>query len=146
MNCELGTPPSPWRSHHCQASRLGDRQQPLAEYVAERLVIVGRLRAAGRPSIPTILEPVGGSSRRTGLVNNSYSRYLVEMARNPQSRRRSNSNARPFFELVEQMESLLVTIKLDWPDDMRADAQRRLARIARALRYAPETSGRMPDV
>jgi hypothetical protein len=79
-------------------------------------------------------------------VKDSCSSYLVEMARNPQSRRRSNANARPFFELVEQMESLLISIKLDWPDDMRADAQRRLARIARALRYAPETSGRMPDV
>jgi hypothetical protein len=54
----------------------------------------------------------------------------------------STSNARQFFELIEQMETLLATINLDWPDQMRADAKRRLARIARAVRHAPETSER----
>jgi hypothetical protein len=44
------------------------------------------------------------------------------------------------------MGTLLVTIELDWPDEMRADAKRRLARIARALRHAPETSERLLDV
>jgi hypothetical protein len=72
--------------------------------------------------------------------------YLPEMARIPESRRRSTSKARPFFELIEQMETLLTTIELDWPDDMRADAKRRLARIARALRHAPETSERRLDI
>jgi hypothetical protein len=73
-------------------------------------------------------------------------RYLPEMVRIPEFRRRSTSNARPFFELIEQMETLLATIELDWPEDLRADAKRRLARIARALRYAPETSGRLLDI
>ena len=44
------------------------------------------------------------------------------------------------------METLLATIELDWPDDIRADANRRLARIARALRHAPETSERLLDI
>jgi hypothetical protein len=82
----------------------------------------------------------------TGLVRDSCGRYLPEMVKIPESRRRSKSNARPFFELIEQMETLLTTIELDWPDDMRADAKRRLARIGRALRYAPETSERLLDV
>jgi hypothetical protein len=64
------------------------------------------------------------------------------MAKNLQSRRRSASTARAFFELIEQMETLLKTIELDWSEDMRTDAKRRLARIARALRYAPGTSER----
>jgi hypothetical protein len=80
------------------------------------------------------------------LPCDSSGRYLPEMVRNPESRRRSTSNARPFFELIEQMETLLTTIELDWPDDMRADAKRRLARIARALRHAPETNERLLDV
>jgi hypothetical protein len=80
------------------------------------------------------------------LSCDSCGRYLPEMVRIPESRRRSTSNARPFFDLIEQMETLLVTIKLDWPDDPRADAKRRLARIARALRHAPETSERLLDV
>jgi hypothetical protein len=44
------------------------------------------------------------------------------------------------------METLLETIELDWPEDMRTDAKRRLARIARALRYAPETRERLLNV
>jgi hypothetical protein len=68
------------------------------------------------------------------------------MARISESRRRSTSNARPFFELIEQMEPLPAIIKLDWPDDVRVDAKRRLARIARALRHAPETSERRLDI
>ena len=67
------------------------------------------------------------------------------MVKNPQSRRRSASTARAFFELIEQMESLLETIELDWSEDMRDDAKRHLARIARGLRYAPETSERRLD-
>jgi hypothetical protein len=80
------------------------------------------------------------------LLRGSCGPYLPEMVRNPESRRRSPSNARPFFDLIEQMETLLATIKLDWPDDVRADAKRRLARIARAVRHAPETSERLLDV
>jgi hypothetical protein len=80
------------------------------------------------------------------LACDSCGRYLPEMVWIPESRRRSTSNARPFFELIEQMETLLATIDLDWPDEMRADAKRRLARIARALRHAPETSERLLDV
>jgi hypothetical protein len=64
------------------------------------------------------------------------------MVKNPQSRRRSACTTKAFFELIEQMETLLETIELDWSEDMRTDAKRRLARIARALRYAPGTSER----
>ena len=68
------------------------------------------------------------------------------MIRFREALRRSNSNARPFFQLTEQMETVVATIRLDWPDDVRADAQRRLARIVRALRYAPESSGTLTGV
>ena len=44
------------------------------------------------------------------------------------------STAGPFFDLLDQMEALTMTVELDWPEDIRADAQRRLNRIARALR------------
>jgi hypothetical protein len=40
------------------------------------------------------------------------------------------------------MEALIITAELDWPEDIRADAQRRLNRIVRALRHAPETRER----
>jgi hypothetical protein len=40
------------------------------------------------------------------------------------------------------MEALTVTTELDWPESIRADAQRRLNGIARALRHAPETRER----
>jgi hypothetical protein len=98
---------------------------------------------AGARTVPTI-----GSEFRTQkvLACGSCGRYLAEMVKNPQSRRRSASNARPFFELIAQMETLLETIELDWPEDMRTDAKRRLARIARALRYAPETRERLLNV
>jgi hypothetical protein len=41
------------------------------------------------------------------------------------------------------MEALTMTVELDWPDDIRADAQRRLNRLVRALRQAPETRERL---
>jgi hypothetical protein len=41
------------------------------------------------------------------------------------------------------METLAMTADLDWPEDIRADAQRRLNRLARALRHAPETRERL---
>jgi hypothetical protein len=44
------------------------------------------------------------------------------------------------------METLLATIELDWSEYLRTDAKRRLAWIARALRYAPETRERLFDV
>jgi hypothetical protein len=56
--------------------------------------------------------------------------------------RRTPPTAGPFFDLLEQMDALTITVELDWPDDIRADAQRRLNRIARALRHAPETRER----
>ena len=34
------------------------------------------------------------------------------------------------------------SVDLDWPEDIRADAQRRLNRLVRALRHAPETRER----
>jgi hypothetical protein len=64
------------------------------------------------------------------------------MAKNPSPRRRKASTAGPFFDLLDQMEALIITAELDWPEDIRADAQRRLNRIVRALRHAPETRER----
>ena len=55
------------------------------------------------------------------------------------------ADTRPFFDLLDQMESLLATIDLDWPEDERADAYRRLSRLTRALRFARETRERYGD-
>jgi hypothetical protein len=41
--------------------------------------------------------------------------------------------------MLDQMEGLLATVDLDWPEDERADAHRRLSRLTRALRLARET-------
>jgi hypothetical protein len=60
------------------------------------------------------------------------------MARKASSQRRK-ANTRPFFVLLDQIEGLLATIDLDWPEDERADAHRRLSRLTRALRLARET-------
>ena len=57
------------------------------------------------------------------------------MARKASSQRRK-ADTRPFFDLLDQMEGLLATIDLDWPEDERADAHRRLSRLTRALRLA----------
>ena len=62
--------------------------------------------------------------------------------RNPHHGDAATSTAGPFFDLLDQMEALTMTVELDWPDDIRADAQRRLNRLARALRHAPETRER----
>jgi hypothetical protein len=100
-----------------------------------------------RPTIISYGEgPKSAIATADRLACNSRGRYLSEMVWIPESRRRSTSNPRSFFDLIEQMETLLTTIKLDWPDDMRADAKRSLARIARALRHAPETNERLLDV
>jgi hypothetical protein len=63
------------------------------------------------------------------------------MAKKSLPQRRTTSTA-PFFDLLDQMEALTVTGEFDWPDTIRADAQRRLNRLARALRHAPETRER----
>jgi hypothetical protein len=36
-----------------------------------------------------------------------------------------------------------MTVELDWPEDIRAVAQRRLNRLVRALWHAPETRERL---
>ena len=69
-------------------------------------------------------------------------RYDAEMAKKLPPRRRSTSTAGPFFDLLDQMEALTITVELDWPDNIRADAQRRLNQLVRALRHAPETRER----
>jgi hypothetical protein len=75
------------------------------------------------------------------------SRFRIRLIHvRPQDRLSPNDRAggaRTPFELIEQMETLLATIKFDWPDDMRAVTKRR---IARALRHAPEISERLFDV
>jgi len=40
------------------------------------------------------------------------------------------------------MEALIRTTNLDWPETIRMDAMKRLMRLERALRHAPETLGR----
>jgi hypothetical protein len=62
-------------------------------------------------------------------------RYDAEMAKKLPPRRRTTSTAGPFF--------LTMTVELDWPENIKADAQRRLNRLVRALRHAPETRERL---
>jgi hypothetical protein len=81
--------------------------------------------------------------QRSKLADDCGGRYHADMAKKPPSRRPKASTARPFFDLLEQMENLFVASDLDWPEDMRADAQRRLTRLARGLRHAPETRERL---
>jgi hypothetical protein len=50
---------------------------------------------------------------------------------------------RAFLDLLDQMEALTITVELDWPDHIRTDAQRRLNRLVRALRHAPENRERL---
>jgi hypothetical protein len=59
------------------------------------------------------------------------------MARKSESGRPKATEIEPFFDLLDQMEALLSTAKLEWPANMRADARRRLNRLVRALRNAP---------
>jgi hypothetical protein len=65
------------------------------------------------------------------------------MAQRPKARERKAANAAPFIALLEQMERLIGTIDLDWPKPVRMDAMRRLTRLERALRHAPETRERL---
>jgi hypothetical protein len=41
------------------------------------------------------------------------SRYHAAMARKPPPRRRKTSTAGPFFDLLDQMEALTMTVELD---------------------------------
>ena len=77
------------------------------------------------------------------LANDIGGRYHAEMAKNLPPRRNTTSTAGPFFDLLDQMETLAMTADLDWPDNIRADAQRRLNRLVRALRHASETRERL---
>jgi hypothetical protein len=70
-------------------------------------------------------------------------RYLESMTQKRSSSRRKATNAAPFLALLGQMEGLIGTIDLDWPDDARTDALRRIARLERALRRAPEVRRRL---
>jgi hypothetical protein len=56
------------------------------------------------------------------------------MARKSEFGRAKASEIEPFFDLLAQMEALLSTADLEWPENMRADARRRLNRLVRALR------------
>jgi hypothetical protein len=56
------------------------------------------------------------------------------MARKSESARSKATEIEPFFDLLDQMEALVSNADLDWPEDMRADARRRLNRLVRALR------------
>ena len=88
----------------------------------------------GASSPPRMPEP--------GLANDIDGHYHAQMAKKPPPRRRKTSTAGPFFDLLDQMEALTMTVELDWPEDIRSDAQRRLNRIVRALRHASETRER----
>ena len=70
-------------------------------------------------------------------------RHLESITQKRSASRRKATNVAPFLALLGQMEWLIETIDLDWPDAVRIDALRRLARLERALRRAPEVRGRL---
>jgi hypothetical protein len=70
-------------------------------------------------------------------------RYLESMTQKRSASRRKATNAAPFLALLGQMEGLIGIIDLDWPDAARTDALRRLARLERAVRSAPEVRTRL---
>jgi hypothetical protein len=65
------------------------------------------------------------------------------MAAKPKTQRQKASKAAPFLALLDQMEQLIGIAELEWPDEVRMDASRRLSRLARAVRHAAETSQRL---
>jgi hypothetical protein len=66
------------------------------------------------------------------------------MARTTTLRRtKSAADAAPFLDLLDRMETLVKTIDIDWPEQITQDARRRLTRLERALRHAPETRERL---
>jgi hypothetical protein len=65
------------------------------------------------------------------------------MANKPKAPRRKSSNYRPFLDLLGQMEELFRVSDLDWPPDIAADARRRLTRLQRGIKLAPEGRDRM---
>jgi hypothetical protein len=56
------------------------------------------------------------------LANGIGGRYGGAMAKKPPPWRRTASTSGPFFDLLDQMEALTITVELDWPEDIRADS------------------------
>src|ERR1700722_14246537 len=54
-------------------------------------------------------------------------RHLESITQKRSASRRKATNVAPFLALLGQMEWLIETIDLDWPDAVRIDALRRLA-------------------
>ena len=52
---------------------------------------------------------------RLGRGDRRVGHYHAEMAKNSPLRRRATSTAGPFFDLLDQMEALTITVELDWP-------------------------------
>ena len=70
-------------------------------------------------------------------------RHLESITQKRSASRRKATNVAPFLALLGQMEWLIGTIDLDWPDAVRINALRRLARLERTLRRAPEVRRRL---
>lgn len=65
------------------------------------------------------------------------------MANKAKAIRRKATSYRPFLDLLGQMEELFRVSDLDWPPDVAADARRRLTRLQRGIKLAPEGRDRM---
>ena len=65
------------------------------------------------------------------------------MTSKPKATRRKPSSYRPFLDLLQQMEDLFRVSDLDWPSDVASDARRRLTRLQRGIKLAPEGRDRM---
>jgi hypothetical protein len=62
------------------------------------------------------------------------------MVSKPEAARRPKSSHRPFFDLLDRMEETFRKNGAAWPEDVVAEARRRLARLERGVRRAPEAN------
>jgi hypothetical protein len=72
------------------------------------------------------------------IAGDIRNRDEAKMAKKLPPRRRTTSTAGPFFDLLDQMEALTITVELDWPDNIRADAQRRSQPACAGLYGTPQ--------
>jgi hypothetical protein len=63
------------------------------------------------------------------------------MPRKPNAKRRPSESYQTFTALLDQMERLIQEEDIQWHSSLTTEAERRLARIARALRRSPHDRG-----
>src|SRR5690242_9709034 len=78
-----------------------------------------------------------GPTPKGGIASIVVGLFTCLVARKPPAEPTKAEQRTAFLAAIEQLEALAVEIDLAWPEDAKADAIRRLNRIARAIRTAP---------